>query len=80
MPDCYLTHLITDTADGLDLSAFHAHYDKDGPRDQSLHPATMLKVLVYEYARGVFSSRKIARTRTWRVYADFILSHMPAFR
>ena len=45
----------------LDLGAFHARYDKDGPRNQPFHPAMMVKVLVYGYATGVFSSRKIAR-------------------
>jgi hypothetical protein len=39
----------------------HARYDKDGPRNQPFHPAMMVKVLVYGYATGVFSSRKIAR-------------------
>src|SRR6187200_3772140 len=47
--------------DTLDLSALHARYDKDGPRNQPFHPAMMVKVLVYGYATGVFSSRKIAR-------------------
>jgi hypothetical protein len=47
--------------DTLELSAFHARYDKDGPRNRPFHPAMMVKVLVYGYATGVFSSRKIAR-------------------
>jgi transposase len=46
--------------DTLGLSAFHARYDKDGPRNQPFHPAMMVKVLIYGYACGVFSSRKIA--------------------
>ena len=61
LPDGHLAHFISDTVDGLDLSAFHARYDKDGPRNQPFHPAMMVKVLVYGYATGVFSSRKIAR-------------------
>ncbi len=32
-----------------------------GPRNQPFHPAMMVKVLVYGYATGVFSSRKLAR-------------------
>ena len=56
----HLAHFIGDTVDTLDLSAFHARYDKDGPRNQPFHPAMMVKVLVYGYATGVFSSRKIA--------------------
>ena len=61
LPEGHLAHFISDTVDTLDLSAFHARYDKDGPRNQPFHPAMMVKVVVYGYATGVFSSRKIAR-------------------
>ena len=61
LPEGHLAHFISDSVDALDLSAFHARYDKDGPRNQPFHPAMMVKVLVYGYASGVFSSRKIAR-------------------
>lgn len=61
LPEGHLVHFISDTVDGLDLGAFHARYDKNGPRNQPFHPAMMVKVLVYGYATGVFSSRKIAR-------------------
>ena len=61
LPEDHLVHFISDAVDGLDLSAFHARYKKDGPRNQPFHPAMMVKVLVYGYATGVFSSRKIAR-------------------
>jgi transposase len=61
LPEGHLAHFISDAIDGLDLGAFHARYDKDGPRNQPFHPAMMVKVLVYGYATGCFSSRKIAR-------------------
>ena len=61
LPEGHLAHFISDAVDGLDLGAFHARYDQDGPRNQPFHPAMMVKVLVYGYATGVFSSRKIAR-------------------
>ena len=61
LPEGHLAHFVSDTVDTLDLGAFHARYDKDGPRNQPFHPAMMVKVLVYGYATGVFSSRKIAR-------------------
>jgi len=61
LPENHLAHFIGDTVDTLDLSVFHARYDKDGPRNQPFHPAMMVKVLVYGYATGVFSSRKMAR-------------------
>lgn len=61
LPEGHLAHFISDTVDTLDLGALHARYDKDGPRNQPFHPAMMVKLLVYDYAKGVFSSRKIAR-------------------
>ena len=61
LPEGHLAHFISDAIDGLDLGAFHVRYDKDGPRNQPFHPAMMVKVLVYGYATGCFSSRKIAR-------------------
>lgn len=61
LPEGHLAHFISDTVDALELRAFHARYDKDGPRNQPFHPAMMVKVLLYGYATGVFSSRKIAK-------------------
>ena len=46
--------------ENLDLRAFHARYAKGGPRNQPLHPAMMVKVLICGYATGTFSSRKLA--------------------
>jgi transposase len=60
LPDGHLAFFISDTVEALDLAAFHARYDKAGPRNQPFHPAMMVKVLLYGYATGVFSSRKIA--------------------
>lgn len=57
----HLAYFISDTVDSLDLNAFHARYEKGGPRNQPFDPAMMVKVLIYGYATGVFSSRKIAK-------------------
>ena len=61
LPAGHLAYFISDTVDSLNLGAFHARYAGGGPRNQPFHPAMMVKVLVYAYATGVFSSRKIAR-------------------
>ena len=61
LPEGHLAYFISDTVDSLSLNGFHARYAKDGPRNQPFHPAMMVKVLVYAYASGVFSSRKIAK-------------------
>ena len=61
LPQGHLAYFISDTVDSLNLIAFHTRYATGGPRNQPFHPAMMVKVLVYAYATGVFSSRKIAR-------------------
>lgn len=60
LPEGHLAYFISDSVDALDLRAFHARYEAGGPRNQPFHPAMMVKVLLYAYATGVFSSRKIA--------------------
>jgi transposase len=61
LPQGHLAYFLSDTVDSLNLSAFHARYAAGGPRNQPFHPAMMVKVMVYAYASGIFSSRKIAR-------------------
>ena len=61
LPKGHLADFISDTIDALDLSGFYKRYEGGGSRNQPFHPAMMVKVLVYGYATGVFSSRKIAR-------------------
>ena len=61
LPQGHLAYFISDTVDALDLRAFYARYEGGGSRNQPFHPAMMLKVLIYAYATGVFSSRKIER-------------------
>jgi len=57
----HLAYFISDVVEELDLSAFHAPYEGDGRRKMPYDPRMMLKVLIYGYATGVFSSRKLAR-------------------
>jgi transposase len=61
LPRGHLAYFISDTVDALDLGAFFARYAGGGSRNQPFHPAMMVKVLIYGYATGVFSSRKIER-------------------
>jgi len=61
LPAGHLAYFIHDTVDALELKAFYARYEGGGSRNQPFHPAMMVKVLVYAYATGVFSSRKIER-------------------
>ena len=47
--------------DALDLTAFYAPYEGDGRRNAPYEPSMMVKVLIYAYATGTFSSRAVAR-------------------
>ena len=61
VPEGHLAHQVSDVVDKLDLSAFYAPYEGDGRRNAPYSPTMMVKVLIYGYATGVFSSRGIAR-------------------
>ena len=61
VPEGHLAHQVSDVVDSLDLSAFYAPYEGDGRRNAPYSPTMMVKVLIYGYATGVFSSRGIAR-------------------
>ena len=61
LPQGHLAYFISDTVDALDLKAFYARYAGGGARNQPFHPAMLVKLLVYGYATGVFSSRKMER-------------------
>jgi len=61
LPEDHLSYFISDAVDALDLEAFHARYEGDGRRRQPFDPRMMVKVMIYGYATGVFSSRKMAR-------------------
>ena len=57
----HLAHFISDTVDQLDLSPFLNRYEgrASGKGQKAYHPRMMLKLLVYSYCVGIFSSRKI---------------------
>jgi transposase len=61
LPEDHLAYFVSDAVDALDLQAFHARYEGDGRRRQPFDPRMMVKILIYGYASGVFSSRKMAR-------------------
>lgn len=60
LPEGHLALFVSDMVDRLDLREFYARYEGDGRRNQPYSPTMMVKVLVYAYASGVFSSRQIA--------------------
>ena len=61
LPEGHLAYFLSDTVDALDLKAFYEPYEGDGRRNSPYDPRMMVKLLLYGYATGVFSSRKIAK-------------------
>jgi transposase len=59
----HLAHFVSDSVDQLDLADLYTRYEKreDGRGQLGYEPRLMLKLLIYAYAVGIFSSRKIAR-------------------
>lgn len=94
LPEGHLAFFVADTVAALDLSVLYAPYEGDGRRNQPFDPQMMVTVLVYAYATGTFSSRKIARKLeedvayrvlaagnfpAHRTIADFRRQHLSAF-
>ena len=61
LPPDHLAYDIADLVDTLDLAPFYAPYEGDGRRNCPYEPAMMVKILLYAYATGTFSSRTMAR-------------------
>ena len=57
LPKDHLARFVVDIVDQLDLSALTRQYR--GAGSAAYHPAVMLGLLVYGYATGVYSSRRI---------------------
>jgi transposase/IS5 family transposase len=95
LPENHLVYFVGEVVDRLDLQMFYACYEGDGRRNQPYDPAMVVKVLVYAYATGVFSSRKIARKLyediafrmlgagnfpSHRTICDFRVRHLPELK
>ena len=57
----HLVWTVLDSVDELDLSAFYAAYRSDGRSRPAYDPRMMVGLLMYAYARGSRSSRRIER-------------------
>ena len=57
LPENHLARFVVEVVDQLDLSELTRQYAGRG--SQAHHPAVLLGLLIYGYATGVFSSRKI---------------------
>lgn len=70
LPEDHLARFIVEVVDGLDASRLEKAYAGRG--SAAYHPALLLSLLVYGYATGVFSSRKIERATYDSVAFRFI--------
>ncbi len=59
LPENHLARFVVEVVDQLDLSELTRQYSGCGSKAH--HPAVLLSLLIYGYATGVFSSRKIER-------------------
>ena len=74
LPDGHLARFVVDVVSALDLDSIYASYrEKDGRGQSAYAPEMMVRLLLYGYATGVYSSRKIER-RTWEDVAFRYLS------
>lgn len=59
LPENHLARYVANVIESLDLSALEQQYAGRG--SEAYHPASLLSLLIYGYATGVFSSRGIER-------------------
>jgi transposase len=73
LPEKHLARFIVELIDSLDVSAMSGVYRGSG--SASYHPRLLLGILVYGYATGVFSSRKLERATYDSVAFRFIAAN-----
>ena len=94
LPEGDLVFFLLDTVPRLDLSRFYAPYEQEKRGAPPFDPAMLVCLLLYSYAVGVFSSRKIATAAErnlaflaivgddrphFRTISDFRKLHLEAF-
>ena len=73
LPERHLARFVVEVIDGLDLRGMSGAYRGSG--SASYHPSMLLGLLVYGYATGVFSSRKLERATYDSVAFRFIAAN-----
>jgi transposase len=73
LPERHLARFVVEIVQGLDLSTMSKAYRGSG--SASYHPAALLAILVYGYATGVFSSRKLERATYDSVAFRFVAAN-----
>jgi transposase len=73
LPEKHLARFVVEVIDGMDLRAMSGVYRGSG--SASYHPRMLLGILVYGYATGIFSSRKLERATYDSVAFRFIAAN-----
>jgi transposase len=73
LPEQHLARFVVEVVEGLDLRAMSGSYRGSG--SASYHPKVLVGLLVYGYATGVFSSRKLERATYDSVAFRFIAAN-----
>jgi transposase len=80
VPEDHLARFVSDVVDSLDLTAIEDSYEEERGYPP-YHPRMMVKVLLYGYCTGVYSSRKMARQLEDSVAFRFLAAgNQPDFR
>ncbi len=80
VPEKHLARFVGELVDGLDLSAIEETYDEERGYPP-YHPRMMVKVLLYAYATGTYSSRRIETKLQDSVAFRFLAAgNQPDFR
>jgi len=80
VPEQHLARFVSDVVDGLDLSTIEGAYEEERGYPP-YHPRMMVKVLLYAYATGTYSSRRIAAKLQDSVALRFLAAgNQPDFR
>jgi transposase len=75
LPERHLARFLADVVDALDLGAIYASYDEKDGRGQSAYlPEMMVRVLLYGYCTGIYSSRKLQA----KTYEDVAFRYLSA--
>ena len=73
LPKDHLARFVVDVVDQLDVSSMSKAYRGSG--SASYHPCLLIGLLVYGYATGVFSSRKLERATYDSVAFRFVAAN-----
>jgi transposase len=73
LPERHLARFVVEVVDGLDLRAMTGSYRGSG--EASYHPQLLLGLIIYGYATGVFSSRRLERATYDSVAFRFVAAN-----